>query len=235
MRILICDDDPLISKQLTEHIDEFFAEYKYVKPDIDIFHSGEEILDDTGEKDIVFLDIQMEGVDGIFVGNTLTQQHKNIIIIIITSYMEYLDSAMRFHVFRYISKPIEKQRLFLNLADAINLYNSSSAKLAIDTFTRRYIVSIADIIMVTTGNRQVTIYTTNATYDSIQDFNYWIDVLNNGQFFQTHRSYIVNMDFVTDYNHETISLCNNKYTAYLTKRKYNSFNESYLLFLESRR
>lgn len=235
MRILICDDDVLITDELTRYINEFFSEYKYAGPEIGIFHSGEDILNDTGEKDIVFLDIQMKGIDGIFVGNTLTDMYKNIIIIVITSYMEYLDSAMRFHVFRYLSKPIDKHRLFVNMADAMNLYNSCSAKIAIETPRKMYTVSTADIIMVTTGNRHVTVYTTNATYDSIRDFNYWVDTLNNSQFFRTHRSYIINMDYVSDYDHETISLCNNKYNAYLTKRKYNSFNEAYLLFLESRR
>lgn len=67
----------------------------------------------------------MPGLDGIYVGNELKKKDKDIIIFIITSYSEYLDEAMRFHVFRYLSKPIDRQRLFRNLKDALDLYHST--------------------------------------------------------------------------------------------------------------
>ena len=82
-------------------------------------------LRDQGPKDIIFLDIEMPGLNGIYVGNELKKRDKNTIIFIITSYSECsLDEAMRFHVFRYPSKPIDKQRLFRNLKDALDLYHS---------------------------------------------------------------------------------------------------------------
>ncbi len=67
----------------------------------------------------------MPGLDGIYVGNELKKKDKDIIIFIITSYSEYLDEAMRFHVFRYLSNPIDRQRLFRNLKDALDLYHST--------------------------------------------------------------------------------------------------------------
>ena len=66
----------------------------------------------------------MPGLNGIYVGKELKEKNKNTIIFIITSYVEYLDDAMRFHVFRYLSKPLDKQRLFQNMKDAIQLYKS---------------------------------------------------------------------------------------------------------------
>lgn len=75
-----------------------------------------------------FLDVEMPGFDGIYVGNELKKQNDSVIIFIVTSYLEYLDAAMRFHVFRYLSKPIDKQRLFQNLDDALELYYSINQK-----------------------------------------------------------------------------------------------------------
>ena len=46
--------------------------------------------------DIVYLDIQMSGIDGIAVGNSLLKSYPAAIIIIVTSFPEYLDDAMRF-------------------------------------------------------------------------------------------------------------------------------------------
>ncbi|MCQ5300311.1 response regulator, partial [Blautia wexlerae] len=69
-------------------------------------------------KDIVFLDIEMRGMYGIYVGNELKSEIRNVIIFVVTSYSEYLDEAMRFHVFRYLSKPLNNQRFLRNLKDA---------------------------------------------------------------------------------------------------------------------
>lgn len=112
MRILICDDDESIVKQLEKYIAEFFNHGKIKVPEIQSYNNGEALLSDTNNKDIVFLDIELPGVDGIFVGRELKEKNHNAIIFVITSYDEYLDDAMRFHVFRYLSKPLDKQRLF---------------------------------------------------------------------------------------------------------------------------
>ena len=48
----------------------------------------------------------MPGMNGIYVGNELKKATENVIVFVVTSYSEYLDEAMRFHVFRYLSKPL---------------------------------------------------------------------------------------------------------------------------------
>lgn len=63
----------------------------------------------------------MQGVNGIYVGSELKKQNENTIIFIVTSYMEYLDDAMRFQVFRYLSKPLDSQRFFRNMDDDVML------------------------------------------------------------------------------------------------------------------
>lgn len=112
MRILICDDDTLMIQQLKKYIILYFESNHLKCPELVSFTSGESLLADKGDKDIVILDIEMPGMNGIFVGNELKKRNKNIIIFVVTSYSEYLDEAMRFHVFRYLSKPLDKQRFF---------------------------------------------------------------------------------------------------------------------------
>lgn len=129
MRMFICDDEELITTQLKSYIQDFFTEKMLNIPEIIVYHSGEELLEDSSEKDIVFLDIEMFGLDGIFVGRKLKEDNPNTIIFIVTSYSEYLDDAMRFHVFRYLSKPLNPQRLFQNLTDALQLYTSINTQL----------------------------------------------------------------------------------------------------------
>ena len=213
----------------------FFQKNSLKIPEIVIFNNGEDLLADSETKDIVFLDVEMPGVSGIYVGNRLKQENPNIIIFIVTSYSEYLDEAMRFHVFRYLSKPLDKQRIFRNMKDAINLYTSSVTKISIETKTEVFTVLTSDIVCIEAQGRKITIHTTTGDYDSIHNMHYWTDTLNTPCFFTSHRSFIVNLRYVSNFDHSLIYLYGNKIRAYLTKRKYTQFKDAYMLYLESTR
>lgn len=235
MRILIGDDDLLAANQLKNYLRQFFTKNNLRIPDIAIYLNGETLLADNEAKDIVFLDVEMPGLSGIFVGNALKNSNKNIIIFIITSYVEYLDEAMRFHVFRYLSKPLEKQRLFRNMKDAIQLYNTSVTKILVETKSGCFTVFASEIILVESHSRKVTIHTPKRDYESIQSMKYWIETLTMHCFFLSHKSFIVNLEHVSDFDHSLIHLYNDQFEAYLTRRKYTQFKEAYLLYLESTR
>lgn len=235
MRILICDDNDLILKQVKIYILDYFERNHLKSPEIVCFLNGESLLADTGEKDILFLDIEMPGMNGIYVGNELKKRNKNIIIFVITSYIEYLDEAMRFHVFRYLSKPLDKQRFYRNLKDALNLYAISSVKLPIETKQGVYTVHTSDIITVEALGRKVIVHTTTKDYESVHTIQYWKEHLPENCFFQSHRSYIVNLKHITDFDHSLIHLYNDQFKAYLTRRKYTAFKDAYLIYLESTR
>lgn len=74
MRILICDDDILMCGQLQKYIENYFEKICAKSPEIVCFSNGESLLADKGEKDILFLDIEMPGINGIYVGNELKKQ-----------------------------------------------------------------------------------------------------------------------------------------------------------------
>jgi len=235
MRILLCDDDAFILQQLTDYLNEYFQNAGAVRPEIVCYRDGESLLADQGEKDIIFLDIELGGPDGIYVGTKLKKQDKNIILFIITAYSEYLDDAMRFHVFRYLSKPIDKQRLFRNLKDAIQIYTASVVKLAIETKDEIHTVNASEIILVEAHGRAVTVHTAKKSYLSVETMSYWVNTLCEKCFYQTHRSFIVNMEYVNDFDHTLVSLYHDQFKAYLTRRKYSSFKKAYMLYLESTR
>lgn len=235
MRILICDDDDLIIEQIKKYLKNYF-EYNHLKcPETVCYSDGESLLADKGDKDILFLDIEMPGMNGIYIGKELKNANKNIIIFIVTSYSEYLDEAMRFHVFRYLSKPLDKQRFFRNMKDAIDLYHTMTTKIPIETKQGVYTVPASSIIVVEAIARKVIVHTTQRDFESTHNMQYWIDLLPKNCFFQTHRSFIINFEHVTDFDHMLVHMADNQYHAYLTKRKYTAFKEAYLLYLESTR
>ncbi len=234
MRILICDDDSLVVEQLQKYIRNFFKNISLKCPEIACFSDGESLLADTGEKDILFLDIEMPGINGIYVGNELKRANDNIIIFVVTSYSQYLDDAMRFHVFRYLSKPLDIHRFFRNMKDAIDLYTTMAINLPIETKQGVHTLPASSVIVVEAQGRKVTVHTTLCDFESVHNMQYWLELLPKNLFFQTHRSFIINFEHVTNFDRNLIYMTAGL-SAYLTKRKYSLFKEAYLLYLESTR
>lgn len=235
MRIAVCDDDALMQEQLQKLIRAYFEKTGVKCPEIVCFSDGASLLADNGEKDILFLDIEMPGINGIYVGNELKRQNENIIIFVVTSYSEYLDDAMRFHVFRYLSKPLDLHRFFRNMKDAVSLYNTMTVKVPVETKQGVHTLPASAIIMVEACGRKVIVHSTICDLESIYNMQYWLELLPKNCFFQTHRSFIVNFEHIADFDHTLIHMEGGQFCAYLTKRKYSAFKEAYLLYLESTR
>lgn len=235
MRILICDDDILMCGQLQKYIENYFEKICAKSPEIVCFSNGESLLADKGEKDILFLDIEMPGINGIYVGNELKKANEHIIIFVVTSYSEYLDDAMRFHVFRYLSKPIDKHRFFRNMKDALDLYNTMTIKIPVETRYGVHTLPASSVITIEAQGRKVIVHTTTQDFESVRNMQYYLELLPRSCFFQTHRSFIVNFEHITDFDHSLVHMAGGRFHAYLTKRKYTSFKNAYLLYLESTR
>lgn len=233
MRILICDDDHFIIEQMKDLIHTFFSHKKVACPEITAYTDGESLLADSGEKDIVFLDVEMQGVNGIHAGCELKKQNEKTIIFIVTSYIEYLDDAMRFHVFRYLSKPLDSKRFFRNMDDAVKLYHSFHTKVIIQTKNEVVSVFTNDIFMVEINQRKVIVHTVTGDYISLQSMQHWLNTLPDNCFFQTHRSFIINMEYVSDFSHNMVHLNGGGLSAFLSKRNYTNFKNAYLLYLDS--
>ena len=139
------------------------------------------------------------------------------------------------HVFRYLSKPLEKQRFFRNMKDAVDLYNTITVKVPIETKQGIHTLLASSIIMIEAQGKKVTVHTTMQDFESVHNMQYWLNLLPKNCFFQTHRSFIVNFEHISDFDHSLVHLADNQFRAYLTKRKYSAFKDAYLLYLESLR
>lgn len=235
MKIVCCDDDKNVGILMERYIREYFRMKNLEQPEYAFFSSGEEVLRDEKVPDIVFLDVEMPGLSGIHVGQELKKKNSRIIIFIVTSYMDYLDEAFRTEVFRFLSKPIDRNRLFRNLKDALAKYYVSIKLIQIETKTGIEVICASDIVCVEAKNKKVFIHTKEKVVETVQKMAFWQEQLTESCFFQTHRSFIVNMKYVSAYDRELVYLCGGKYKAYLTRRKYTDFKNANLMYLESMR
>ena len=163
MRVIICDDDEYIRQRLHDNIRLAFKSMRKSGYqgllECDEYDNGKDLLEDEGEKDLVFLDIEMPGADGISVGRALKQADSDVLIAYVTSHTEFLDDAMSFCVFRYISKPLNQERIVKCICDAFNILCKRRINVVIDEGNCVYRkVNTYNIVMVEKDSRRLKLY-----------------------------------------------------------------------------
>lgn len=99
MRIAICDDDKISAETILRICKNSIGEREYL-----IFCSGEEFLSCEKGIDLVILDIEMPGLNGIEVKEKLHTLHKDTLIIYVTNHREFVMDAFGIHVLGFIEK-----------------------------------------------------------------------------------------------------------------------------------
>lgn len=232
LNIAICDNESLFCNLIQEYIIEFLQKKQIKDYNIQTFFSGEEILANDTIFDIAFLDVEMSGISGIHAGRELKKRNSRTLVFIITAFDDYIDEAFKFHAFRFLSKPLDKQRLFRNFNDALYLYHTQNKKVAIETKDSVHTLLTTDIIMIESRNRKAVIYTFSGTYTSIYGINYYAELLQDYCFFKTHKSFLVNLEHVVSFNSNTVTMTGGL-TAYLTVRLHTKFKTTYLNYLDA--
>lgn len=114
IKALIVDDEPLARKGLAIRLSSF--------PNIEVLgdcSSGNMAVEKIPElkPDLVFLDIQMPGLNGFQVINTLREQgHPIPLIIFVTAFDSYAIKAFDIHALDYVLKPVDDNRLQESIA-----------------------------------------------------------------------------------------------------------------------
>ena len=87
------------------------------------FESGEAFLKafETGSFDLVFMDIYMEGMNGVAAALKMRRQDRGCLLVFLTSSMDFMPDAFSCHAFEYVTKPFTKERIFDVLSDAVKV------------------------------------------------------------------------------------------------------------------
>lgn len=105
MEVAIVDDEKVIREQIKK------LAVKY-EPDCNVkyYETGEELLAEGKKFDVLFLDIQMEGMNGIDTARALREKQEDMVIIFITGVKEYVFEAFDVSAFHYLLKPVEEKK-----------------------------------------------------------------------------------------------------------------------------
>lgn len=130
VKIMICDDDRAVQKIMQKKIDRFCADDQ-IACQILCCDSGEEVLVLKPTPDILFLDIQMPGRNGMEIAEELRKQHKDVILIFMTALSEYVYEAFDVGAFHYLVKPFQDEKLREVFERALEQYEKQQEVVAL--------------------------------------------------------------------------------------------------------
>ena len=205
---ILIDDEQLAREELSYLLKEF--------PDVEILATGRNGLEavkliENLEPDVVFLDLQMPGLDGFGVIQSLHEKNIPLPHFILATAYDHAVEAFRWGVFDYLLKPIEKDRLAVAIerarravtekAKAAPPQESAPArippqrtKLLVKNNNRNFIVDAQDVVYATIDDGLITVVATNvegeSNYRTIEELQ---SNLDPDTFWRVHRSFLVNI------------------------------------------
>lgn len=230
MKIAICDNEKVYIDNIVQHLDFFSADNK-IDFEKYVFENPGDVLSCNVKFDIAILDVEMDKMSGIELGGVLRKRNPHIILIYVTAYRKYLDDALNLDAVRFFEKPLDSQRFYRGLRDAIKRIDNSSIKVYLKDNKTVERISAQDIIFVEIENRKTKIVTENKEYYSDYSISFWRDKLNSTIFISPHKSYIINFKYVTAYERDYVVL-NEKYVINIARNKQSEFSKKFLRYAE---
>ncbi|MDQ0337976.1 two-component system response regulator LytT [Caldalkalibacillus uzonensis] len=218
IKVMIAEDEKLAREEL-EYLLSSYNDLELI-PSVT---NGKDLLEKYEEycPDVIFLDIQMPELEGMFVAKQLRAREHPPLIVFTTAYEHYAVEAFRLKAIDYLLKPYSEQRL----EEAINRIRTEIkrlreqakkeatapetktspsreiqriGKLLIDDGERLSVVDPASILYVVREDRLLKIHTATKIYTSKLTLQELEEKLAPYNFFRPHRSYLVNLNFVEE-------------------------------------
>jgi len=211
---ILVDDERLACDELAYLLRDF--------PEIEVVgtaRNGPEAVEliESLEPDLVFLDVQMPGLDGLTVIRQLREKDLRLpYFVLITAYDQYAVEAFRLEAMDYLLKPIDRERLAVSVERARRALQEKArpaaaeppppprpsaqrTKLLVRSNNRNFIVDAQDVIYATIEEGLITVVTTRlegtSNYKTIEELH---SSLDPDVFWRVHRSYLVNINRIKE-------------------------------------
>lgn len=146
IRILICDDEGIVQESLRFMIEKSFGG----ECEIESAKNGRTAIEltESFRPDIILMDIQMPGINGIEAMQEIRRENKNVVFIVLTAYdkFEYTQRSIDVGVLSYLTKPINRDTLTEILRKAIRMVKERRAKASHELKIKEKLEAVIPII-----------------------------------------------------------------------------------------
>ena len=213
--IAICDDEKYFRIR-EEQLIKKYMEKKACKCKIDVFNSGKEILDlkkTISQYNIIFLDVNMEEIDGIETAKEIRKITKDAYIVFVTAFVTYALEGYKVDAVRYLLKDDECLEKSINECLETILYKMDydKNKMLFEFQEEKKEIYLEDILYIESNlhklifhmaGEDVTKYTMYARLDDINV------LLQKNGFCRIHKSYLVNLRYVESVERYKVAFVN---------------------------
>ena len=210
IHIAICDDEKHMSAHIRSCVSDFFRK-KNRETSLRMFSSGEELLSYNGQIDILFLDIQMKGMDGMETARKLRADQFRGFLVFITVLKEMVFQSFEVQAYDYLVKPVDKKQFEKTMERLYaSMQNAREDSLLVQKGYEGRIIPKDEIVFCEIIDRKIYL---NLASGEVVDYYERIENLETklgSHFFRCHRSYLINLKHLKGYKNGTACMDNGK-------------------------
>ena len=226
VKIAICDDEHRQAEYIKMLVNKWASESD-AKATIEMFESAENFKSaKSGGKafDILLLDIQMGGQNGVELAKDLRKTDEKLIIVFITALTDFIADGYEVSALHYLVKPINTEKLYAVLERAIKSLTKNSNAVFLPTDKGDAKILLDDIIYIESFDHFLEIKTAREKF-AVKIPLYELENKLGGSFIRCHRCYIVNLKYIKKITRTEIMLDSNEKMP-LSRRLYADVNRA---------
>ena len=229
MLVAICDDESFFREELKSMIFRYKTEHR-LHIDVYEYATGNALLASNKAFDMVFLDYQMPGMDGMETARMLRGRNFTSSIVFVTSFPQFMQESFEVQPFRFLIKPIE----YTHITALLNVYIRQQkllAPLIVINDGEQTVIPSKDILYLEGNGKYCTVRTLNSTYSSSKTLAQAHALLPQHCFFRSHKSYVVNLYSIRSFDKSTAVLINDEVIK-IGHNKISEFKHIYCQFVK---
>nr|WP_288977123.1 LytTR family DNA-binding domain-containing protein [uncultured Blautia sp.] len=212
--IAICDDDIATTGRI-ESMLLSIAKENFIPVETEVFWDGKhlaETVENHAYFDIIFLDIEMEGEDGITVARRIRKTDKNTLIVYVTSYESYMQESFAVRPFRFLVKPVGGKQMAACFKAAYEEISSSDSYFRYSYQRSNHKILIRDILYFESNRRKIYIVTEKEKFELYGKLNEIEEMLKTGKiaFLRVHQSFLVSYKHIEELGYDFTVMDNGK-------------------------
>ncbi|MDE6730143.1 MAG: LytTR family DNA-binding domain-containing protein, partial [Oscillospiraceae bacterium] len=174
------------------------------------YSDGESFLCSHDHYSVVFMDIYMNGMDGVQTAQKLRLRDNGCILIFMTASTEHMPEAFSCHAFEYIIKPFSSQRVRDVLNDVMKMIPVSTEYVELYSNRQTIHIALSEILSAVTDAHYLDVEIMDGTsFHCRMTIKQFMEQTNNDpRFILINKGIIVNADYITDFENNCCILEN---------------------------